>query len=344
MVELADGMALDLAGVKLVGRPRAGAHAGLGDVPAAGARPSRARCSPATCCSPGRSAEPTCPAATTRRSWIAWPGSACRCPTRPWCCPGTGRRRRSAPSGRSNPFLAGLGPARSAGAVTAGCREHGRPTRPVSLDLDCRQKGWGAMIRTHEAGALRAARRGPAGHAGRLGGAAPGPRRRGLHRPARRQRRRPGGAARRRTSRTSCGPSSACWSPARCGSRPAGNENPELPTGEIEVAAERDRGAVRVRPAAVPGRGRRRAERGGAAAVPVPGHQAGRDGGRAAGPVQGGLPGQRRDARARVRQRGDAVPDQVDAGGRARLPGAGPAAARAAGTRCRSRRSCSSSC
>ena len=35
--------------------------------------------------------------------------------------------------------------------------------------------------------------------------------------------------------------------------RPAGNENPELPTGEIEVAAERDRGAVRVRPAAVPG-------------------------------------------------------------------------------------------
>ena len=37
--------------------------------------------------------------------------------------------------------------------------------------------------------------------------------------------------------------------------RPAGNENPELPTGDIEVAAESGRGAVGVRPAAVP-RGR----------------------------------------------------------------------------------------
>ena len=37
--------------------------------------------------------------------------------------------------------------------------------------------------------------------------------------------------------------------------RPAGNENPELPTGAIEVAVERARRAQRGRPAAVPGRG-----------------------------------------------------------------------------------------
>ena len=40
----------------------------------------------------------------------------------------------------------------------------------------------------------------------------------------------------------------------RGAARPAGNENPDLPTGEVEVAAERARGAVRVRPAAVPDR------------------------------------------------------------------------------------------
>ena len=51
-----------------------------------------------------------------------------------------------------------------------------------------------------------------------------------------------------------------------------------------------------------------------------------------------------RAARARLQRDRDADADPVDAGGRARLPGAGAAAARHAGTRCRSRRSCSSSC
>ena len=51
-----------------------------------------------------------------------------------------------------------------------------------------------------------------------------------------------------------------------------------------------------------------------------------------------------RDGRARLRRRRDPVPHPLDARGRARLPRAGPAAARPAGTRCRSRRSCSSSC
>ena len=91
---------------------------------------------------------------------------------------------------------------------------------------------------------------------------------------------------------------------------------------------ERRRGAGRVGPAAVPDRERRRAQRGGPAQVPVPRHPAGRHGRRAARPVDGGLPGRRRHARARLRQRGDPVPDPVHARGGARLPGPGPAAAR----------------
>ena len=51
-----------------------------------------------------------------------------------------------------------------------------------------------------------------------------------------------------------------------------------------------------------------------------------------------------RAARAGVRRDRDPDADPVDARGRPRLPGAGPAAARAAGTRCRRARSCSSSC
>ena len=90
----------------------------------------------------------------------------------------------------------------------------------------------------------------------------------------------------------------------------------------------RGRGAQRGRAAAVPGRGLRRGQRGRPAQVPVPGHQARRHRAGAAGPVPGRLPALRRDARAPVRERGDAVPDPVDPGGRARLPGPGPAAAR----------------
>ena len=130
-------------------------------------------------------------------------------------------------------------------------------------------------------------------------------------------------------ARTTCGPSSACWSPATVRRRPAGNENPELATGEIEVAVDR---ASRCWPSPTRCRSRstgaaelneevrlryryldiRRPEM--AAALRA----------RSAG----GLPGRRRDAGPRVRQRGDAVPDQVHPGGRARLPGAGPAAPR----------------
>ena len=110
--------------------------------------------------------------------------------------------------------------------------------------------------------------------------------------------------------------------------RPAGNENPELRDRRGRGRGHRDRGAVRVRPAAVPDRRRGRAERGGAAALPLPRHPAAGDGGDAARQVGGGVPGRRRDAGPRVRERGDAVPDQVHAGGSARLPGAGAAAPR----------------
>ena len=103
------------------------------------------------------------------------------------------------------------------------------------------------VIRTHDAGTLRAAARRPDRHPRRLGGAPPRPRRRGLHRPARGQRRRPGRRPRRGASRTACAASSASRSPARCGP-PEGNANPNLPTGEIEVIAA----AVEVLSAAAP--------------------------------------------------------------------------------------------
>ncbi len=110
--------------------------------------------------------------------------------------------------------------------------------------------------------------------------------------------------------------------------RPEGNENPELPTGDIEIAADAVEVLSECDPLPFPVDGQRGPQRGGPAAVPVPGHPPGRDGGGAAGQVQGGLPGGRHDAPARLRERGDPVPDQVHAGGGAGLPGARAAAAR----------------
>ena len=54
------------------------------------------------------------------------------------------------------------------------------------------------------------------------------------------------------------------------GLRPEGNANPDLPTGEIEVVADRARGAQRRRAAAVPDRRPRRRGGGGAAQAPLP--------------------------------------------------------------------------
>ena len=202
-----------------------------------------------------------------------------------------------------------------------------------------------SVIRTHEAGTLRAAHAGADRHPRRLGGPPPRPRRRGLHRPARRLRRRPGrrsattqvahGAAQRvlparssarcgrgpRATRTrTCRPARSRWSPP---SVEVLNEAAPLPfqiDEHVEVGEEARLQLPLPRPApARPGRGAAAAQRG-----------------------QPGRP--RGAARARLRRDRDADADPVDARGRPRLPGAGPAAARAAGTRCRSRRSCSSSC
>ena len=103
---------------------------------------------------------------------------------------------------------------------------------------------------------------------------------------------------------------------------------------EPGAADRRDRGrrrgarrAQRGRPAAVPGRGDGRDQRGRPDQVPVPGHPPRGDVAGAAGPVHGVLPAVRRDARPRLRERGDAVPDQVHARGRARLRRPGPAPA-----------------
>ena len=148
-----------------------------------------------------------------------------------------------------------------------------------------------------------------------------------------------------RRSPTGCATSTACGSSARSAPRPEGNDNPDLPTGEVEVVATARRRAQRVGAAAVPDRRPRRGRRGGAAALPLP---------RPAPPGAGaGRCGCARDVNrfardvllgARLRRDRDADADPVDARGRPRLPRARCGCSPATGTRCRSRRSCSSSC
>ena len=93
--------------------------------------------------------------------------------------PGVGRRVRT----RSRTSAAAT---RSPPTRTAG----NRPTRTCVRRVIT--QGAEHVIRTHDAGSLRADPRRTAGHAGRLGGTPPRPRGRGVHRPARRKRRRAG--------------------------------------------------------------------------------------------------------------------------------------------------------
>ena len=123
-----------------------------------------------------------------------------------------------------------------------------------------------------------------------------------------------------------------------------GKENPALATGEIEVEAQRVEVLNTAQDAAVPHLGRRGGRRGAAAALPLPRpaprqHGAQRRAAPPRGQVHPRLPG-----RARLPRGRDADPDQEHARGRARLPGAEPRSIPASSTRCRSRRSSSSSC
>src|ERR1017187_6866231 len=190
-------------------------------------------CSPGTCCSPGRSAGPTCPVAATRPCWTAWRRGACRCRTRGRCSPATGGRRpsaRSAPATRS--WTASCpGPARAS-------RSHAPPDPP---DCETRDGEAGrAMIRTHEAGELRAPQ---AGARVVLAGWV--------------ARRRDHGGVIFIDLRDASGVVQVVLRDEGEGSpahalraefcvrvtgevrrRPAGNENPDLPTGGIEVVAD----------------------------------------------------------------------------------------------------------
>ena len=109
--------------------------------------------------------------------------------------------------------------------------------------------------------------------------------------------------------------------------RPEGNVNTAIPTGEIEVVAESLEVLNEAAAAAVPARRAQRGRRGGPAEVPLP-RPAPRRSGRGDPAAQRGQPGRpRRPLRPGLHRDRDADADPLDARGRARLPRAGPAAA-----------------
>ena len=119
--------------------------------------------------------------------------------------------------------------------------------------------------------------------------------------------------------------------------RPEGNENPELPTGEIEVAVAR-------RPPRCPSRSRPTRRPPTTSATSTATSTCGGRVRRGAAGALGDQPGRPRgDAPARLRRGGDAEPDPLHARGCARLRRPRRCSP-ASGTPCRSRRSCSSSC
>ena len=130
------------------------------------------------------------------------------------------------------------------------------------------------------------------------------------------------------SGRTGCGRSSACRSPARSSTRPEGNENPELPTGAIEVTATAL--TVLSESAPLPFPVDEHAEVGEEVRLKYRYLDLRRSGpGRRDAAAQRGEPDRPRGAaRARVRRGRDAHPHPVDARGRARLPRARPPAAR----------------
>ena len=189
-----------------------------------------------------------------------------------------------------------------------------------------------SVIRTHEAGTLRAGDAGQHGHPRRLGRTAARPRRRRLPRPARcvaaivpgRRPRAEAVAPRLRNEYCLASPARS-----RCGRR--ATRTRDLATGEIEVIADERRGAESGRaPLPFPIDDARERRRGGAAASyryldlrrrgPARALRMRSKVNRIARDVLDG---------ARLRRDRDADPDPVHARGRPRLPGAGAAPARA---------------
>ena len=184
----------------------------------------------------------------------------------------------------------------------------------------------------------------------RLGPPPPRPRRADLHRPARPHRDRParlppGARAEAHAAAHALRSEDVLSAAGTVVRRDEANVNPNLPTGEIELTVDELERARRRRDAAVPDRRGRPGRRGAAPAPPLP--------------RPAPRPMQQRDRAAprrssqamrehlnaqRLPRDRDADPDALDARGRARLPRAEPGRSRARSTRCRSRRSCSSSC
>ena len=320
VIALADGMTLRLAGVELGGGPRARPHARLGDVPdrqSGGFRGSSPRASTVLFSgdllfagSIGRTDLPGGDYPTILDSL----SRVClTLPDDTLVLPGTRaaddhrRRARHQPvPGRA------LSRAGAAAAPRPGAGHRAEEAGPVTKEADH------AMIRSHEAGTLR---RDQAGERVTLAGWV--------------ARRRDHGGVVFIDLRDASGvvqvvfrgegedrPEHALRAEfcirvtGEVRERPPGNENPDLPTGQIEVVADDLEVLGESEPLPFPVEGSRGAERGCPAALPLPGHPAGRDGRRAAPPLGGVLPGRRCHARARLRLRGDAVPDPVHAGRR----------------------------
>ena len=221
------------------------------------------------------------------------------------------------------------------------------PARRAGLDV--RRRARGAAVsswRDTTCGAPRRGRRRQARQARRLGRHAPRPRRPRLRRPARLQRqgaaRDQPGARRRRGDARARDPQRV-RPPGGGGGRPRARRG-----GEPEHADGRDRGAGRhaaivSRSEPLPFQIGEERRRGAAPQVPLARH-AQRPHAAQPAPQPHRDPGDPpHDGRARVHRRVDAVDDEGHARGRARLPRAGPAAARAGSSRSRSRRSSSSS-